>query len=55
MHTALNLILFVLAGLVPAKHALHVFQQNSYINSRYLEWLRENAVLRLKAAMIPIR
>lgn len=54
MRTALTLILFAAAMLVPAKHALHIYQQNSYINSRYLEWIRENAVLRLKAGIIPI-
>ncbi|MBR2990996.1 MAG: UDP-N-acetylmuramoyl-tripeptide--D-alanyl-D-alanine ligase, partial [Solobacterium sp.] len=54
MLSVVKMVLFVSAMLVPAKHALHIFQQNSYIVSRYLEWLKENALLRIKAAWLPV-
>lgn len=43
------LFLWVLASLVPSKHALHMFQQNRYEVGRFLTWIKEN----LKEVLLP--
>lgn len=45
MNTVLNIVIVVLmcaGALIPAKRALHMFQQNRYETGRYSEWIREN-------------
>ncbi len=52
MNGILLCLLFVAAALVPARHALHIFQQNSYIVKRYLTWLKENGLRTLKESLV---
>lgn len=46
-------VILVLAFLVPAKHALHMFQQNRYEVKRYYHWVMENWKAGMKRALIP--
>lgn len=46
--------LLVMATVVPAKHALHMFQQNRYELKRYSAWLIENFARALKRGVIPL-
>ena len=43
----------ILAALVPAKHALHMFQQNRYELGRYVSWIEENLEGGARRALIP--
>lgn len=42
------------AMLIPAKHALHMFQQNRYELGRLYKWIRESLGLNLSASLIPM-
>lgn len=42
MEKIVIVILMVIGALVPAKRALHMFQQNRYETGRYSEWIRGN-------------
>ena len=46
-------IIIILAALVPAKHALHMFQQNRYELGRFSSWVMENVEGGAKRAIIP--
>ncbi|MBR2675629.1 MAG: UDP-N-acetylmuramoyl-tripeptide--D-alanyl-D-alanine ligase [Solobacterium sp.] len=46
-------IIILIAALVPAKHALHMFQQNRYELERYTAWVSENIEGGAKRAAIP--
>ncbi len=47
------LIVIFLAAAVPAKHALHMFQQNRYELGRYTAWISDNAEGGARRAIIP--
>ncbi len=47
------LCLIVLAGIIPAKHALHMFQQNRYEPGRFTVWIEDNIEGGTKRAAIP--
>lgn len=52
-----KILLLVCSGgamFVPAKHALHIFQQNRYECGRLTGWIRENFLLNLKSAFLPV-
>ncbi len=46
-------IIILIAALVPAKHALHMFQQNRYELKRYTAWVSENIEGGARRAAIP--
>ncbi len=46
-------ILVAVAALVPAKHALHMFQQNRYTLGRYTAWVSDNIQGGARRALIP--
>ena len=46
--------LLLVATLVPAKHALHMFQQNRYELKRYFHWLIENFARAAKRGVLPL-
>ena len=50
---AVYFIIIILAALVPAKHALHMFQQNRYELGRFSSWIMENVEGGAKRAIIP--
>ena len=50
---AVYFIVILLAALVPAKHALHMFQQNRYELGRFSSWIMDNAEGGARRAIIP--
>lgn len=53
----LNLIFCAALGaamVIPAKHALHMFQQNRYETGRYSGWIRENWKENIPGSILPI-
>ena len=46
-------VLIILAALIPARHALHMFQQNRYELGRYTSWVEDNIEGGTRRAMIP--
>jgi UDP-N-acetylmuramoyl-tripeptide--D-alanyl-D-alanine ligase len=43
-----------LAAFYPAKHALHMYQQNRYENGRYAGWIRENISESIVKNVLPV-
>ena len=50
---AVYFIVIMLAALVPAKHALHMFQQNRYELERFSSWVMDNIEGGARRAIIP--
>lgn len=44
----------VMAMVIPAKHALHMFQQNRYETGRYSSWIKENVKENIPNNVIPL-
>lgn len=44
----------LLAMVIPAKHALHMFQQNRYETGRYTSWIKENIKENIPNNVIPL-
>ena len=50
---AVYFITVILAAMVPAKHALHMFQQNRYELGRFSSWVMDNVEGGARRAIIP--
>ena len=50
---AVYYIVILIAALIPAKHALHMFQQNRYELRRYTSWVSDNIEGGARRAIIP--
>ena len=44
----------IAASLIPAKHALHMFQQNRYELGRLYKWIKESIGLSIRQSIVPL-
>ena len=55
--TILKVILWIVTALtmlVPAKRALHMFQQNRYETGRFIKWMKESIRIQTSKSFIPL-